>query len=126
MVEVVVGEEEVVDLRRPEAGLHEFVRRSGATIEHDLLAIDIDDVGRAEAGGSRRGGAGAEDVDGGGEFVVGHWVGQLGFARRTSVGFGEVTEHIVSGRNNSYVDLGGADGCFEIRGASRLLSSMNQ
>ena len=77
MVEVVVGEEEVVDVGWPEAGLDEFVGCGGSAVEHDFLAVDVGDVCGAEAGGSGRWSAGAEDVEGCGEFGVGHgaiWV----------------------------------------------------
>ena len=59
VVEVVVGEEEVVDVGGPEAGLDELVGCGGSAVEHDLLAIDVGDVGGAEAGGGGRGSAGA-------------------------------------------------------------------
>ena len=78
VVEVVVGEEEVVDLGREEAGLDEFVGSSGPAVEHDLFAVDVGDVCGAEAGGGWSGGAGADDVEGGGGgFGIGHG-GSLG------------------------------------------------
>ncbi len=66
VVEVVMGEEEIVDVGWPESGLDEFVGCGRSAVEHDLLAVDVCDVCGAEAGGGRRGGAGAEDVEGGG------------------------------------------------------------
>ena len=41
-------------------------------VEHDLLTVDVGDVCGSEAGGGWSGGSGADDVEGGGEFVVGH------------------------------------------------------
>ena len=72
VVEVVVREEEIVDVGWPQTGLDELVGRRGPAVEHHLLAIDVGDVRGAEAGWSRRRSAGAEDVEGGGEFGVGH------------------------------------------------------
>ena len=71
-----MGEEQVVDVGGPEAGLDELVGSGGTAVEHDFFAVDVGDVSGAEAGGGRCRGAGAEDVEGGGEFVVGHggWV----------------------------------------------------
>ena len=65
VVEMVMSEEEVVDLGRPEAGLDEFVGCGRSAVEHDLFAVDVGDEGGSEAGGGWRGGAGAEDVEGG-------------------------------------------------------------
>ena len=72
VVEVVVREEEVVDVGWPQTGLDELVGCRWSAVEHDLLAINVGDICRAEAGGSRRRSAGAEDVERGGEFGVGH------------------------------------------------------
>ena len=73
MVEVVVGEEQVVDVGWPESGLDEFVGGCGTAVEHDFFAVDVCDVCGAEACGCRRWCAGAEDVEGcGGGFGVGH------------------------------------------------------
>ncbi len=58
VVEVVVSEEEIVDLSRPEAGLDEFVGCCRAAVEHDFFAVDVGNEGGSEAGRSRRGGAG--------------------------------------------------------------------
>ena len=72
VVEVVVREEEVVDVGWPEAGLDELMSRRGPAVEHDLLAIDVGDICRAEAGRRGSWSSGAEDVERGGEFGVGH------------------------------------------------------
>ena len=77
MVEMVVREEKVIDIRRPQPRLHQLMRSRRPTIEHDLLTIDIRDVRRAEARGRGSWSSGAEDVEGGGEFGVGHG-GSLG------------------------------------------------
>ena len=63
VVEVVVGEEEVVDLGRPEAGLDQLVGGGRAAVEHQVLAADLDDVRRAEPLGRGRRRAGPEDVE---------------------------------------------------------------
>ena len=42
MVEVVVGEEQVVDLSRPEADLDQLVSGGGAAVKHEVLAVDLD------------------------------------------------------------------------------------
>ena len=72
VVEVVVREEEVVDVGWPQTGLDELVGCRWSAVEHDLLAIHVGDICRAEAGGRRRRSAGAEDVERSGEFGVGH------------------------------------------------------
>ena len=66
MVEVVVGEEEVVDVCGPETCLDELVSCCWAAVNHELLVADLQGERRAEAGGRGRGRACAEDVDGGG------------------------------------------------------------
>ena len=65
MIEVVMGEEEVVDVGGPEPGLDHLVRGGGPAVDHDLLAGHVDDVRRAEAGRGRRGRACAKHVDSG-------------------------------------------------------------
>ena len=65
VIEVVVGEEEVVDVGGPEPGLDQLVGRGRAAVDHDLLAGHLDDVGRAEACRGRRGRASTEHVDSG-------------------------------------------------------------
>ena len=63
VVKVVVREEEIVDLRRPEPGLDQLVGGGRAAVEHQVLAGHVHHVRRAEPLGRRRRGAGPEDVD---------------------------------------------------------------
>ena len=70
VVEVVVGEEEVVDVSGPEASFDELVRGGGAAVHHHLLVADFEGERGAEAGWRGCGRARAEDVDCG--WLVGH------------------------------------------------------
>ena len=55
VVEVVVGEEEVSDLGRLEAGLDEFVRGGRAAVEHEIGARELQYERAAEPLGRGRG-----------------------------------------------------------------------
>ena len=70
MVVVMVGEEEVVDLSRPEPGFNEFVRRGWAAVEHEMFVIDFEDERCAESGRRRMWCSCAKDVEFGGH---GRW-----------------------------------------------------
>jgi hypothetical protein len=63
VIEMVVGEEEVVDLGWPETGLDQLVGGGRAAVEHHVLAADVDDVRRAEPLGGGCRGAGSQDVN---------------------------------------------------------------
>ena len=63
VVEVVVGEEEVVYVGGPESCLDELVGCGGAAVHHHLLVADFESERGAEAGGCGCGRASAEDVD---------------------------------------------------------------
>ncbi len=63
VVEVVVGEEDVVDLSREETDLDEFVCCGGPAVEHEFFAFDVEDECRSEAGGCWVRSACSEDVD---------------------------------------------------------------
>ena len=62
VVEVVMGEEKVVDLGGPEAGLDQLVGGCRAAVEHEVLPIEFYDEGRAKAVGGGCRGPGPEDV----------------------------------------------------------------
>ena len=64
VVEVVVGEEDVVDLSGEESYFDEFVRGCGAAVEHEFVAIDVEDESGSEARRCRMRAASAEDVEG--------------------------------------------------------------
>ena len=51
VVEMVVGEEDVVDLSWKETDLDEFVCCGWAAVEHEFFAFDVEDESGSEAGG---------------------------------------------------------------------------
>ena len=53
VVEVVMGKEQVVDVRRPESCLDELMSRGRATVYHYLLSTSLDDERRAKSGSGR-------------------------------------------------------------------------
>ena len=63
VVEVVVGEEEVVNLGGEQSGLDQLVRCCGAAVEHEEFAAELQDMGAAEPGGRGGGSSRAEGVD---------------------------------------------------------------
>src|SRR5215475_9331551 len=48
VVEMMMREEEIVDFRRKEPGLHQFVSSCWAAIEHQVIAGDLDDMRRSK------------------------------------------------------------------------------
>src|SRR4051812_2558258 len=60
---MVVGKEKIVDLGRAQTGLDQLLRGGRSAVEHQVLTVDLDDVGGAKA--VRRWGwrAGPQDND---------------------------------------------------------------
>ena len=63
MVEVVVGEEEVVDLGGEQSCLDELVGGGRTAVEHEEFAAQLQDMGTAEPGGRGGGSARSQGVN---------------------------------------------------------------
>ena len=63
VVEVVVGEEQVVNLGREQPRLHQLVGSGRAAVEHQELLAQPENVGTAKPGGCGRRCASAEGID---------------------------------------------------------------
>ena len=63
MVEMVVGEEEVIHLCGKQSRLDQLVRRRRPAVEHQVLVSQFEHVGTPETGGRGRGCPGAQSVD---------------------------------------------------------------